>query len=61
MKKLMKSLRNNLDDLLLMAGCGCVLYGLSMWNAVITWVVGGLMLGGWAFMLGKVESNESAE
>jgi len=41
-----------LEDLLLLAGGGCVLYGLSMWSAIITWIVAGLMLIGLAVMIG---------
>jgi len=47
-----------LDDLLLVLGCGCILYGLSLWNGVITWVVGGLMLAGIGVMVGKVKVKE---
>jgi hypothetical protein len=32
------------DDLLMVVGCICVLIGLSKWNVIITWVIGGLML-----------------
>jgi len=39
-----KFLRDYLDDLLLLAGCGCILYGLSIWSYEITWIVGGVML-----------------
>ena len=41
-----------LEDLLLLAGGGCVLYGMSMWSAIITWIVAGLMLIGLAVMIG---------
>jgi fatty acid desaturase len=47
-------LRNYLDDILLLAGCGSILYGLSMWNPVITWIVAGIMLIGLGVMIGKV-------
>lgn len=33
-----------LDDILLLAGGGCVVYGLSMWSIPLAWIVGGLML-----------------
>ena len=46
---------NLLDDILLLAGCLCILYGLSLWSAVITWIVGGLMLCGWAVLVGRVK------
>ncbi len=48
-----KFLRNYLDDLLLMVGCICILYGLSGWSPVITWVVAGGMLIGFGVMVGK--------
>jgi len=53
MKKL---LLNYLDDLLLLAGCACILYGLAQWNAVITWIIGGGMLVGMGVMIGKVKA-----
>jgi len=49
-------LSNYLDGLLLLAGCICILYGLALWNVVITWIVGGLMLIGFGVMIGKVKS-----
>ncbi|GAP11753.1 hypothetical protein BECAL_02946 [Bellilinea caldifistulae] len=42
------------DDLLLLAGCICILYGLSLWSVIVTWIVGGLMLIGWSLLIGKV-------
>ncbi len=53
MKKL---LRDYLDDLLLLAGCACILIGLAQWSAVITWIVGGGMLIGFGIMVGKVKT-----
>ena len=50
---LLKRILHFLDDILLLAGCGCVLFGLSMWSIPITWIVAGLMLGGWAALVGK--------
>jgi len=51
----MKLLISLLDDILLLAGMGCVLYGLSQWNAVITWIAGGIMLIVLAFLVGKAK------
>lgn len=48
-------LRKYADDLLLLAGCACILYGLSMLSAIITWIVAGLMLIGLAALIGKVK------
>ena len=47
-----KILSNYLDDLLLILGCGCILYGLAQWNAVITWIVAGLMMIVWGVTIG---------
>ncbi len=49
-----------LDDLLLLAGCGCVLYGLSLWSAVITWIVAGLMLVGLAVLIGLEKAKHAS-
>ena len=34
----------HLDDVLLVAGCGCILNGLAMWNVIATWIAAGIML-----------------
>ena len=57
----MKKIVMYLDDLLLLAGCGCVLYGLSLWSAVITWIAAGAMLIGAAVLVGKVKGKNAAE
>jgi len=54
MKKL---LRNYLDDLLMLAGCGCILIGLALWSPIATWIAAGLMLIGFGVLIGKVKSN----
>jgi hypothetical protein len=46
-----------LDDILLLAGCCCILYGLSLWSAVVTWIVAGLMFYGFAFLVVKVKAQ----
>jgi len=46
-----------LDDVLLFLGCLCVLYGLSLWSAIATWITGGLMLIGLAILVGKAKAN----
>jgi hypothetical protein len=46
-----------LDDILILAGCACILYGLSLWNVVVTWIVAGLILIGLAYLIGKARSN----
>ena len=49
------------DDILLLAGCGCVLYGLSLWNVMITWIVGGLMLIGLAYLVGRAKVRNASD
>lgn len=46
-----------LDDILLFTGCICILYGLSLWSVIVTWIVGGLMLIAWSVLIGKVMSK----
>lgn len=50
-----------LDDLLLLAGCGCILYGLSMWSAIITWIAAGIMLIGLAVLVGIRKGRNAAK
>lgn len=57
----MKNIVMYLDDILLLAGCGCVLYGLSLWNVVITWIAAGAMLIGAAVLVGKVKGKNAAK
>ena len=61
MKKLAKFLENNLDECLLLAGCGAIVRGVSLWSIAAAWVVAGVSLIGLAFLIGKVEANELAE
>lgn len=53
----MNLLKLLLDDILLLAGCGCILYGLSLWSVVITWIAAGLMLIGLAVLVGMRKRN----
>lgn len=50
-----------LDDILLVAGCVCVLYGLSLWSAIITWIVLGLILIGLAVLVGMRKARNATE
>lgn len=50
-----------LDDVLLVAGCGCVLYGLSLWSAIVTWIAAGLMLIGLAVLVGMRKARNVTE
>jgi len=56
----MKLLARFIDDFLLAAGCLCILYGLSMWSAVVTWIAGGAMLIGFGVLIGKVKAKQNA-
>lgn len=49
------------DDLLLVAGCACILYGLSQWNAIVTWIVAGIMLIVFGVMVAKDMAKNAAE
>jgi hypothetical protein len=49
-------LSNYLTELLLLAGCVCILVSLAQWSLMITWLAGGWMLIGWAFLVGKGRS-----
>lgn len=42
--RILKFFINLSGDLIIIAGCGCILYGLALWNVVITWIVAGIML-----------------
>lgn len=53
----MKLLLRFLDDFLLVAGCACILYGLSRWSAIITWIVAGAMLIGFGMMIAKAKAQ----
>ena len=52
-------LNRYIDDVLLLAGCGCVLYGLSLWNVVVTWITGGLMLIAFGILIGKAKAKHA--
>lgn len=46
-----------IDDALLLAGGGCILYGLSLWNPIITWIAAGIMLIGLGVLIGKAKAK----
>jgi hypothetical protein len=50
-----------IDDVCLLAGCGCILYGLSLWSTVITWIAAGLMLVAAGVLIGKVKAKHATE
>jgi hypothetical protein len=43
MKHLRAFLQKHSDDILIMAGCGLILYGISLVSIPWTWVVAGIM------------------
>lgn len=49
------------DDMLLVTGCLCILYGLSIWSEIATWLAAGGMLIGFGVMVGKAKANHAAE
>ena len=53
----MKFLNRYADDVLLLAGCVCILYGIAQWNIPVTWISGGVMLIGWGVLIGKVKAK----
>ncbi len=55
---LKRFLSQYLDDILLLAGCACILYGLSIWSAAVTWITGGAMLVGLAYLVGRVKARD---
>lgn len=57
---MLRLVRNYLDDLLLLAGCGCIVYGLSLWNVVVMWVVLGIILIGFGALIGKAKAQNAA-
>ena len=50
-----KLIRDYLDDALVLAGCGLVLFGLSLWSTILTWVVAGVMLISIGVLVGKAD------
>jgi len=48
-----------IDDILLFMGCGCILYGLWLWNVVITWIALGIMLIVFGVLIGKAKTSNA--
>lgn len=55
--RIMKNLVNFLDDLLLLAGGSCIVYGLSMWSIPAAWVFAGAFMIGFGVLIGKVKAK----
>jgi len=43
MKTRLPMLLKFLDDILFIIGCVCILIGLSLWSAAVTWIAAGVM------------------
>lgn len=52
-----EKLARNIDDILLLAGCVCILAGISMWSAIATWIAAGVMLIAFGVMIAKEKAN----
>jgi hypothetical protein len=46
-----------LDDVLYLLGCGCVVYGISLWNIAAAWIAAGIALISLGVMYGKAKAN----
>lgn len=57
----MKLLLRFLDDLLLAAGCACILYGLSLLSAIATWIAAGIMLIVFGVLIAKAKAKHVTE
>ncbi len=55
----MKLLLRFLDDLLLVAGCACILYGLSLLSAIAMWITAGAMLIVFGVLIGKAKAKNA--
>ena len=53
----MKRFVRYVDDILLIAGCACILVGLAQWSIPMTWMVGGGMLVSFGVLVGKVKAK----
>ena len=56
----MKRLREFSAEIIVLFGCACVLYGLSMWNVIAAWIVGGLMAISFGVLIAMNEAKEKA-
>lgn len=50
-------LRRYADDMLLLAGCACVVVGVAQISGPLAWIVAGIMLIGLAALIGKAKSH----
>lgn len=57
----MKLFVRYLDDILLVAGCACILYGLSQWNVIVTWIMAGIMLIVFSVLIAMNDAKEKAK
>ena len=54
-------LLTNLDDVLLLAGCVCILIGLSLWSVIATWIAAGVMSIAIGLMIAKEKANAAID
>ena len=57
----MKRLVKYVDDLLLIAGCICILVGLAQWSIPLTWMAGGGMLISFGVLVGKLKAKNDTQ
>lgn len=53
----MAFLQKHLDDLLILAGCGLIIYGTYLINPLAVWFVAGAMLIGFGVLVGLGADN----
>jgi hypothetical protein len=54
----MKWLGTFLSDFVILAGCGCIVYGLFLWNIIVAWVMAGLLLIAWGVLIGLIRAKK---
>lgn len=57
----MKRLREYAAEIIVLFGCACVLYGLSMWNTIAAWIIGGLMAIAFGILIAVREAKVKAK
>jgi hypothetical protein len=43
------------DDLLMFGGCAAIVFGVALWSVPAAFIIGGLLMIGLAFIIGKVK------
>lgn len=60
-RKLSIFIKNFIEEMLMISGGVCILIGLSKWSVPVTWIMGGLMLVGFAVLIGKWKANAKSK